>query len=331
MRDMTGYAERHILLSLSDRASNRLKTLLETKHLYQKVDVNPDDLVQKFSNTKDNATNQRVLKWATETLRTEKFTLADQQLYVAPRGVEQQPVLTLKLPHVSLFCKKCGRREAFAPVWFTDSSNEIRVRALAGQKPVAMPFDFQLFSLVYQCQRCLGTPEGFLVRRDGWSIGLHGRTPMELVEIPKYIPDDEARHYRDAVIAFNSGKVLAALFYLRTFIEQFGRRMTGIFARATGDEIFDAYSDKLPPELRPQMPSLKDWYDKISEALHIAKEDADLFDAAKTAIEKHFEIRKVFNIPENRQVPGRSEADKQEASLPDSSPKQAHSKSSSES
>jgi hypothetical protein len=97
-----------------------------------------------------------------------------------------------------------------------------------------------MFLLVYQCQRCLGTPEGFLVRREGWTFSLHGRSPMERVEIPSYLPQIESYFYRDAVIAFETGKTLAALFYLRTFIEQFGRRLTGTVGKATGDEIFDA-------------------------------------------------------------------------------------------
>ena len=297
--------EQYFFIWLSDRASSQLKTLLETKHLYQKVDISPDELAKKMVDPiKDPTRKERLQKWCKETLNNERFTLAQEQLYLADRtSADKEPVLTLKLPHVGLFCKKCGRREAFAPVWFTDSSNEMRKRGTVGQKPLEMPDTFQLFLLVYQCQRCLGIPEGFLVRREGWNISLHGRSPIELVEVPKYVPDDESQHYRDAVIAFNSGKVLAALFYLRTFIEQFGRRVTGMAGRATGDEIFDAYSTTLPDNLRSEMPSLRDWYDKISEALHTAKEDTALFVTAKAAIEKHFEIRKVFNISETPPLP----------------------------
>lgn len=319
--------EQYFFIWLGDRASSQLKTLLETKHLYQKVDISPDELTKKMVDPiKDATRKERLQKWSKETLNNERFTLAQEQLYLADRATgEREPVLTLKLPNVSLFCKKCGRREAFAPVWFTDSSNEMRKRGTVGQKPVAMPDTFQLFLLVYQCQRCLGTPEGFLVRREGWNISLHGRSPIELVEIPKYVPDEESPHYRDALIAFNSGKVLAALFYMRTFIEQFGRRVTGMSGRATGEEIFDAYAPTLPDNLRSQMPSLRDWYDKISEALHTAREDAVLFAAARAAIEKHFEIRNVFNIPETLAVPDESKGKKQETGPAGSSPKQADS------
>lgn len=105
-----------------------------------------------------------------------------------------------------------------------------------------------------------------------------------------------------AVIAFNSGKILAALFYLRTFIEQFARRVTGLTGKVTGDEILDDYYKSLPAPTRDEMPSLREWYDKLSDALHSAREDAPLFETAKTQIEKHFDIRRVFNIPEKMPV-----------------------------
>lgn len=43
--------------------------------------------------------------------------------------------------------------------------------------------------------------EGFLVRRDGWTLGLHGRLPVEMVDIPAYIPETEAWLFRNAMLA----------------------------------------------------------------------------------------------------------------------------------
>jgi hypothetical protein len=122
------------------------------------------------------------------------------------------------------------------------------------------------------------------------------------VEVPAYVPGKESWLYRDAVIAFNSGKVLAALFYLRTFVEQFARRVTGLTGRATGEEILSEYYEILPAPTKDQMPSLREWYEKLSEALHSAREDSELFKAAKAEIERHFDIRRVFKMPEQRPV-----------------------------
>ena len=93
---------------------------------------------------------------------------------------------------------------------------------------------------------------------------------------------------------------MAALFYLRTFIEQFARRQTGTMGtKKTGDEIMSSYADTIPAEHRGSMPSLREWYDKLSEALHNAREDAELFEKARAEIEHHFDIRRVFKIPDS--------------------------------
>jgi hypothetical protein len=135
------------------------------------------------------------------------------------------------------------------------------------------------------------------VKREGTDLFLEGRSPIEHVELPKFIPKDDLKWFRDAVIAFQTGKVLAALFYLRTFIEQFARRKTNTLGdKKTGDEIMSAYADTLPKNLRDTMPSLAEWYDKLSAALHTATEDSALFDAAREKLEEHFEIRRVHKL-----------------------------------
>src|SRR5437867_303254 len=131
-----------------------------------------------------------------------------------------------------------------------------------------------------QCQRCLGRPEAFIVERDGWRLSLHGRSPMEHVEVPKYIPKKEREHFRDALIAVHGGKVLAGLFYLRTFMELFARRATGETGRRYGDELMEAYYGILPAAHRDALPSFKEWYGKLSEPIHTGNADAALFEEA---------------------------------------------------
>ncbi|MFY9560310.1 MAG: hypothetical protein WAQ52_08770 [Terriglobales bacterium] len=44
------------------------------------------------------------------------------------------------------------------------------------------------------------------------------------------------------------------------------------------------------------MPSLREWYDKLSAKLHGADEDEVLFETARTEIEEHFDIRRVYKM-----------------------------------
>ena len=139
-----------------------------------------------------------------------------------------------------------------------------------------------------------------MIRKAGWTFSLDGRSPMEEIQLPAFIPKKEQRLYGDALIAGNAGKGLAAVFYLRCFIEKFARRQTGMEKqRATGDQIMDAYAKRLPEKQRDFMLSLREWYDKLSEPIHAADEDAAeaIFEPARQAIEKHFDLRRALGIP----------------------------------
>jgi hypothetical protein len=211
--------------------------------------------------------------------------------------------LWLPVKNVKLFCVKCDAREAFRPIWHSDVTVQLHAkhktqRTLGTETfKVLFPGNFQLFALLYQCQRCESLPTAFIVKRLGTDLFLEGRSPIEHVELPGFIPKEEKHWFRDAVIGYQTGKVLAALFYLRTFIEQFARRKTGTQGdKKTGDEILTAYADTIPENLRETMPSLREWYDKLSEALHGAKEDSTLFGSAREKIEEHFDIRRVHRL-----------------------------------
>jgi hypothetical protein len=300
---MASSVERTILALMSLKASEELKNLLENKHLYQGVNFNPsEDLKQQLAKQLDHH-KRAIHAWSVIELPKIPFTLVQPQVSSVLNATQPTPQLPLTLPHPSLYCCKCKRKEAFAPVWYTDVSSEIRQKLATGlSKQIQPPDGFQMFFLVYQCQRCLGRLEGFLIRRETWSFGLHGRSPIELVEIPAYIPEKESWLYRDAVVAFNSGKILAGLFYLRTFIEQFARRVIGAAGKSTGDELFDEYYKTLPAPMKDHMPSLREWYDKLSGALHSANGDSGLFQTAKDEIERHFDFRRIYKMPETKPV-----------------------------
>ena len=282
------------ILSISMDATQQLKELLETKHLYQHSVI--DDAVLAALEPRITPSREEFVDWARKLCADLTFSLADEQLYTP---VASRPVLTLVVLSIKIFCPECDSAEAFNPVWFTDVNEGLKSVAKAEKSRLAYRTgDTQTFLLVYQCQRCRGIPQSFLVKREGWKLYLHGRSPMEHIEIPKYIPKAESRLYRDALIAHNTGKHLAALFYLRSFIEQFARRVAGISGKATGDSIMDAYNETVPSVQREQMPSLREWYDKLSEPIHAARDDEQLFRQAQEKIERHFDIRRVFEIPE---------------------------------
>ena len=300
-------AQAAMLEWVSQQGGAQLKLLLETKHLYQRTHIDESELKKAAESIVSQMIWRQDIRqafsgWVDNELPAAKFTLIHHELSAAMGGAARSAsLLNLVLPNPGVYCRNCKRREAFAPVWFSDVSGEVRTALASGvSKAVRLPESLQILLLLYQCQRCLSAPEGFLIRREGWVFGLQGRSPMELIEVPAFIPQPEARFYRDALIAFGTGKKLAAVFYLRTFIEQFARRVTRKVGRATGEAILDAYYEGLPQEHKGHMPSLREWYDKLSEAMHSAREDDALYEAAKREIERHFDIRRVFNLGEEK-------------------------------
>lgn len=279
-------------------AAKQLKELLESKHLYQKISITPTELMPHYK-----AYGEHI-----QAALQRKITVTDTPT------VPHVNVIDLYLPviNVKLFCSSCGSREAFRPIWFSDITEQLIAKNKEHQSAnvkifkIKFPSSFQIISLVFQCQRCEYESTTFLIKREGTDLYIEGRSPIEHLELPNFLPTDEKKWFRDAVIAYQTGKTLAALFYLRTFMEQFARRMTGISNdKKTGDEIFTAYAGTLPESLRPTMPSLRDLYDKVSEAIHAANEDKPLFETTRQKIEEHFDIRRVHKLKESKLEDGK--------------------------
>ena len=289
-------ARETLIARISEAASLALKQLLEEKHLYQKVSIPADSIVKQVRETTLDA---RLIfdKAVDPILSNFRFTLSNAAMRMVDRDGTETTWPSLIISNVKICCSDCRSREAFCPIWYRDLANELAKPSLRGEPaPVPLSPNSQLLFLAYQCQACGGAPEGFMVRRRGWDLFYEGRSPIEFIEIPSFLPKEEREFFRDAVIAQNTGKTLAGLFYLRTFIEQFARRKTAAKGRLTGDEIFDEYNKTLPEKQREQMPSLREWYDKLSEALHEAKSDDVLFEQARNEIERHFDFRRLFKI-----------------------------------
>jgi len=288
-----------IVSSINAAIAEQMKVLLETKHLYQKVSVDIDAAFQTFEGH-IYGDDLSLFKDAREMSAAAEATLVvgDRELFTEEKNGQRSPTLMLLLKSIKLFCAACESKEAFRPIWWSDATDDLRKPAGRERVIGELPRRFQLFTLLYQCQRCIGVPQAFLVRREGWQFHLHGRSPFEEIEVPAYVPKPERSLYRDAIIAAHAGKTLAALFYLRAFIEQFARRLLKLQGRVTGDQLMEAYTASLPEKQRDHMPSLKEWYEKLSVPIHAAQEDAETFENARDAIEMHFDFRRIFRITE---------------------------------
>jgi hypothetical protein len=252
-----------------------LGELLNTKHLYQSVNLKWEDIEPRIQRG---------------------YPIGDQWIAVAQEMLLQHPwifeneelppfayrVVRLSVPLVSTFCERCKRRQPHNP-------------CEAKESPFSL-FTARAFCIPLRCQGCKGPAIVFLVTRQttphGAKLQLTGRSIFERIEIPDFI-DKKQEFYSQAVVAFNSGQTLPALFMLRTLIEQYMRAETGN-EDARGDDLCSKYGELLDDGFKQRFPSLKDIYDKLSDALHKADASDDLFKSEIQRIETHFHAKQVF-------------------------------------
>jgi len=185
---------------------------------------------------------------------------------------------------VKTLCSVCEDVTAFN-LWAQDEQS-VRTITLESRSQ-------QVFTFTLQCQGCRSQVIVFMFRRTGRKILLVGRSEFENVEVPPSIPKEQKVYYSQAVIAFNCGQFLAALFLLRTLIEQHMRAVTES-AELRGDELCDEYNKTLEEDFKGRFPSFKDVYGKLSEALHRADPNESLFKAELERINHHFEGKDLF-------------------------------------
>ncbi len=244
------FSKNGALREYSTFARKSLRDLLEKKHIYQSIEFSKQwecyiwsmlKYPHKIPTEKAKLPHVDEIECGRWIMFSSK-TWYDEWLCRLPESytATNQPIIVL--PRIKITCSICKNiRSPHNPVYANDDCFQ------SSSNPVALPSGFawdQVLVLGYSCQSC---PESkpsnlyFLVTRKRMKLTLTGRSEFELVEVPKSIPKEISHFFSDAIISHNAGKPLAALFYLRTFIEQHMRRVTGEKGRIEGDVLADKY------------------------------------------------------------------------------------------
>jgi hypothetical protein len=275
-----------------------LKNLLEEIHLYQSSpELAFDKLHEPILKQVIGSSNQASFVETVQELPGEWFVPSEIELTMSA-GSKQGPSPTLLVQNIKLYCSRCKQDETFSPTWYTDLAKGADERHGREHRIASPPPGYQVFGLLFQCERCKSLPVSFLVKRREWKLTVEGRSPFEEVVLPPFIPKKESWLLSGAIVAAQTSNTLAGLFYLRSFIEQFARRQTGIKDRKSGEEILDAYQALLPEGKRDHMPSLRSSYEKLSVAVHAASPDDELFKRTLELIVEHFDYRRMYKIPD---------------------------------
>lgn len=279
------------------------KELLENKHLYQSVNIKfpPFDVayenIARIPNVKKIQQDPRKecqyiydsapeFGWQIQSPRAVNYSVLG---YGGP-PIERVVEIEFTPATIKIFCPICDRIEPhnfYHGIDFSTSLKSSDHESLA---------DSQIFVLAYECQACKSQPVVFAVRREKMKLALHGRSPIEQVVVQKTIPKGQRKFFSDAIVAFNSGQVLAGKFLLRTFIEQYVREFTKNAVSQNIDKLLEEYAESLPKDFKDRFPSLADVYARLSIDIHKADSSPELFNQSQTDIEEHFEAKKVFKL-----------------------------------
>jgi len=209
--------------------------------------------------------------------------------YLIPQEsrISRAPFINIVFPQtLSLFCSKCNSVEAFN---FDNASDLIGYDLHNLCDP-----NIQIFSISYQCQMCKNLPEVFLIRRKNLKISIDGRSPIQSVDVNRDLPKNQRKYIRKAIVAYNSGEILAALFFQRTFLEQYVREVTGDRETRELDKIFETYKTLLGDEFNSMFPSLGAIYDRLSVVLHSADPSIETYFSVNEDIEIYFSALRAY-------------------------------------
>jgi hypothetical protein len=276
--------------SIGTAVSEAVRDLLQNKHLYQSTSVDFDGATRKVRSFLP-VHEHRVFDSVRGDPTKLPFILDESAATERARTFANSSYIFWKAPHIKTYCATCERVEPFN----VDSMRSV----VEGPANSADGKFTQVFSIAYTCQSCKGIPEAFLIRRVGTKLTLSGRTPMEVVQTPDYVPREIRTFYSGAEIAYQSGQSLPAVFMLRTACEQWVKR----FADPTDkvDQAIDKYMAQLPDGFRDTFPSMRDMYGTLSVAVHNAAAEPALYESVRSDFCRHFDARRVHNLPNSKE------------------------------
>jgi hypothetical protein len=132
-------------------ASLALEELLETKHLCQKVSIDPTEMIKGVTAATYFAQDKEAYaEWVKAISLHLDWEPATKQRHDNNKNRDLFSALIIE--NVKLYCANCEEREAFAPVWFTDSfSLTTRGGTDAYPADFVAGKDLSMFVIHYQC------------------------------------------------------------------------------------------------------------------------------------------------------------------------------------
>jgi hypothetical protein len=267
---------------LRSAIESAFQELINTKHLYQSVRLDWDKIKPLI--TRDHVVQDSWRNLGFQILFKYRWVFDSEMSFGLLSNSSE--VQRFDLPPVSTYCARCKNLQPHN-------------RCSGDQGTSSLPLaSGQVFCIPLQCQGCKVAYVVFLVTRKvtqhGVKLLLTGRSEFEEIKVPDYIPKEQRPFYSQAIVAFNTGQVLPALFMLRTLIEQHMREKVEN-KDLRGEDLCDAYAAILSEEFKRVFPSFREVYERLSRALHVADADRALFEFEAERVRSHFRGKQAFD------------------------------------
>ena len=275
---------------LSEKVEENIKHLLESKHLYQSIQLDVKQM--SFDMDEKLFKKQPTITDIINDILSKNWYLNDPADKNADPFAFQsmQYELHFNMPDIKCFCHQCERIEAMN---LKSCENILNRGYYLNHIHKLNNKIIQVFAATYLCQSCKSIPEVFIIRREGIKLTLSGRSPIEYIDVPKVIPKEVKKYYSGALLAYQSGQTLAGNFLLRTIIEQFSYLKNK--EAKSADEAIDSYMSSLEEDFKNRFSSFRVLYNDLSSDIHSATGSSDLFEKSKEKLIEHFEARKLYN------------------------------------
>lgn len=269
-----------------------LNDLFQTKHLYQSVKINLDEVIQATSPAGTGGLSRFIELAKPHVIPKIPQPWFPIQAVKSNPDLQTKDPISFSTPDVKLFCKNCDRIEAFNSI----STEDFLSHGFEDYKGFKTKHGIvQIFIFSFLCQSCKIVPEVFVVRREDLKLTLCGRAPIEHIPVPKVIPKQIQHFYSGAILAYQSGQTLPGNFLLRTLIEQWAQFKCER-QNLQADQAIDLYMETLPQDFKDRFPSLRELYGELSVDIHTATGSTNLFEKACKQIDEHFEARRLFKL-----------------------------------
>lgn len=197
--------------------------------------------------------------------------------------------LPIALPDIGTWCSRCEKETTFSSLLLSGNP-------FGSPYPLLRDETEEVFVFYYKCALCRSQIIVSMVKRQGFTIQLCGRSERQYLPTPAVVEKRFRSIVGDAMSAAAENDTYAAFYHLRTFLEHYikDRLAIAVPEQIRGDELCARYSKSLDPRMSSGLPSLGVIWQDLSKYMHTRTGEQADFERLLQDTYAHLEAKKLF-------------------------------------